>query len=329
MTDFTAIPRTVVDAALENNEKAVLTRVEQAYRAHAAGWTVNPDSHFLRFPAKPDSRIIALPAFIDGDEPVVGIKWISSFPANHRRGLDRASAVLILNDYETGYPVAVLESAAISAARTAASAALACDRLDGAAASTVGVVGCGVIARATLRFLAEVGVPMTGVTAFDLDRSAATGLAAAIEGRGARTSVAASIDEALTADVVVLTTTAGTPHIGPDQALRPGQIILHLSLRDLAPELLLRANNVVDDIDHCLKANTSPHLAEQLTGNRDFISGDMAALLDGSVTLDPGRPTVFSPFGMGILDLAVGAFVLEDARRHGRATVLPDFFAGA
>jgi ornithine cyclodeaminase len=49
-------------------------------------------------------------------------------------------------------------------------------------------------------------------------------------------------------------------------------VVLHISLRDLAPEILLASANIVDDIEHCLKANTSPHLTEQLIGNRDFCS---------------------------------------------------------
>lgn len=323
MTDFAVVSRFVVDEVLDGREDAVLDRVRDAYLAHAAGRTVNPDSYFLRFPDKPDSRIIALPAFVDGDEPTVGIKWISSFPGNRSVGLPRASAVLVLNDYRTGVPVAVLECARISSARTAASAALACDLLGGRAAGSVGVVGCGVISRETLGFLAHVGVSMDDVRCHDTDPAAAKRFAAGL-GQGVAAS-AATADEALDADVVVLATTALTPHIGPERRFRAGQIVLHLSLRDLAPEVLLAADNVVDDVDHCLKANTSPHLVEQLTGNRDFVNGDMAALLQGRVVLDPERPKIFSPFGMGVLDLALGSFVLAEARRDGRLTVVPDF----
>src|SRR5215213_3164021 len=103
--------------------------VEATYRVHAEGDSVNPPSYFLRFPDRPTARIIALPASIGGSVRVDGLKWVSSFPENVASGIPRASAVLILNDHDTGYPIACLESSIISATRTAASAALAADWL--------------------------------------------------------------------------------------------------------------------------------------------------------------------------------------------------------
>lgn len=127
----------------------------ETYLSHAAGDSVNPDSYFLRFPEKPDSRIIALPAYLGGRHNTVGIKWIGSFPANITRGIPRASAVLVLNDYSTGYPFALLEESQISAARTAVSAVRAAEVLTGGrAARRLVVVGAGTIARNILEFLA-------------------------------------------------------------------------------------------------------------------------------------------------------------------------------
>jgi ornithine cyclodeaminase/alanine dehydrogenase-like protein (mu-crystallin family) len=102
--------------------------------------------------------------------------------------------------------------------------------------------------------------------------------------------------------------------------------VLHVSLRDLAPEILLASANVVDDVEHCLKANTSPHLAEQLTGNRDFLLGTLDDLMAGRVTVPKDRPVVFSPFGLGVLDLAVGKYVYDEVARSGELQVIDEFF---
>src|SRR3954453_15102679 len=148
---FYVVPGTAVKRAIDKDRQAIFDSVETAYRLHGAGNTINPDSYFLRYPDRPSSRIIALPAHIGGDIQKSGIKWISRFPENNAGNLARASAVLILNDGATGYPVACIEAALISATRTAASAALAAERiarepLEG----NIGVIGTGVIARTTI-----------------------------------------------------------------------------------------------------------------------------------------------------------------------------------
>lgn len=99
-----------------------------------------------------------------------------------------------------------------------------------------------------------------------------------------------------------------------------------MSLRDLAPEILLESANFVDDIEHCLKADTSPHLAEQLTGGRDFIDGTLDDVLTGRVDVPGDRTVVFSPFGLGVLDLAVGRYVHDEVARRGHLHVVDGFF---
>ena len=112
-----------VERVLRGRQKQIVDLVEATYRRHSAGDSVNPPSYFLRFPDRPSDRIIALPASIGGKLRVDGLKWISSFPENVAAGMPRASAVLILNDHQNGYPFACLESSIISATRTAALAA--------------------------------------------------------------------------------------------------------------------------------------------------------------------------------------------------------------
>ena len=87
-----------------------------------------------------------------------------------------------------------------------------------------------------------------------------------------------------------------------------------------------QSHNVVDDIEHVMKANTSPHLAEQKTGDRDFVTGTLADIINGRRSVDRTRPVIFSPFGLGILDLALGKWVYDEAVAAGQDVRLSDFF---
>ncbi|HEX4362520.1 MAG TPA: 2,3-diaminopropionate biosynthesis protein SbnB [Pseudonocardia sp.] len=328
---FAVISGAQVQRALAGHEKQLVELVERTYRVHADGDSVNPPSYFLRFPDRPSSRIIALPASLGGTSRVDGLKWISSFPGNVAGGLPRASAVLILNDHDTGYPFACLESSIISATRTAASAALAADRLSlGRPRPTrIGFVGTGLIARYIHTFLTGTGWSFDEVGVHDLAADSATGFADYLRRSGAtgRITVHDGAQQLIRgSDLVVFATAAGRPHVHEVGWFGHNPLVLHVSLRDLAPEILLASCNIVDDVEHCLKADTSPHLAEQLTGRRDFLAGTLADVIAGRVQVPADRPVVFSPFGLGVLDLAVGKYVYDEVLRSDELHVVDGFF---
>ncbi|GAB1646567.1 2,3-diaminopropionate biosynthesis protein SbnB [Krasilnikovia sp. MM14-A1259] len=328
---FAVIGGDSVQEILRDRHQDVVSVVEQAYLLHDDGATVNPPSYFLRFPDRPTSRIIALPASLGGTTGVDGLKWISSFPGNIGTGLPRASAVLILNDPATGYPYACLESSVISATRTAASAALAATRMHGTGARPrrVTFFGTGLINRYIHTFLRRTGWEFDQVGVFDTAPEYASAFVGYLRdsGDGDHTVVYDSAEAAIReADLVVFATTAGTPHVHDTSWFAHNPTVLHVSLRDLSPEIILASTNIVDDVEHCLKADTSPHLAEQRTGSRDFIAGVLADVLRGRLTPPTDRPLIFSPFGLGVLDLAVGQFVYDEAIARGLATTVPGFF---
>jgi 2,3-diaminopropionate biosynthesis protein SbnB len=305
--------------------------VRDAYLAHARGQSVNPDSYFLRFPEKPDCRIIALPAYLGDGFDVAGLKWIASYPGNIERGFPRASAVLILNSYDTGYPFAILESSIISAARTAASAVLAAYWLSGQSrrAHSLGIVGTGFIARYVYEFLVDTGWTIDEVRLHDrspLESEKFRNTACRLEQHRAVTVVQDVAELVRASDLVLFTTVAATPHITDPALFEHNPLVLHLSLRDLAPEILLESQNVVDDVEHVMKANTSPHLAEQKMGNRGFVTGTLADIMTGQRSVNRSRPIIFSPFGLGILDLAVGNWVYDEAVAAGQDLRLSNFF---
>jgi len=328
---FAVIPGRHVERALRGRQKEIVELVEATYRRHSAGDSVNPPSYFLRFPDRPSARIIALPASIGGPLRVDGLKWISSFPENVAAGLPRASAVLILNDHDNGYPFACLESSIISATRTAALAASAADWLSRGRCRPVraGFVGAGLIARYIHNFLAATGWSFDEVGVHDLSANSAAGFREYLESSGTveRITVHDRAEQLIrSSDLVIFATVAGQPHVSDLSRFEHNPLVLHVSLRDLAPEILLASTNIVDDVEHCLKADTSPHLAEQLTGSRDFLAGTLDDVMAGRVTVPADRTAVFSPFGLGVLDLAVGKYVYDEVVRSGELHVIDGFF---
>lgn len=326
--EFYIVPGVFIAEILSCQQNMIVDLVRDTYLRHHSGLTINPDSYFLRFDDKPNARIIALPAAIKGDAAVAGIKWIASYPDNVNVNLQRASATLVLNDYETGYPIALLEASQISAARTAASCVLAADVLTGGRQMRcLAVIGAGLIARTIVDYLRAGAWIVEELVVHALSAEDAEHLAAIASGFCPKVRVADNASDAIrSASHVVLATTAPAPYIHDPGLLTPGQIVLNISLRDLAPELLLGAYNVFDDIEHCMKASTSPHLAEQLTGGRAFVHGVLAEVINETLSVDHSKPIVFSPFGLGVLDIAVGKYLLSIARELERAIKIAGFF---
>lgn len=97
----------------------LLLQIETAVAAMDEGDCAQPLKPYLRY-RHPRNRIIAMPAYVGGTIGAAGLKWIASFPGNSEAGLPRAHSVTVLNDADTGRPVAIINSARISAIRTAA-----------------------------------------------------------------------------------------------------------------------------------------------------------------------------------------------------------------
>lgn len=322
-----------VQEILRNRELTLIELVGTAYTLHDEGATAVPHSTFLFFPNEPRNRIIGLPAYVGGSSPAAGMKWIASWPGNIHHGLPRANAAILLNGLGTGAPTALLEGSVISAKRTAASAALAARLLvRDPTPSGVTLIGCGVINLEVLRFLVAALPTLAGVTLFDSDpeRAAAFARQCARVVPTVHVTLAGDIGRAVAAhDLISVATTAAEPHLDLGPA-RPGALVLHVSLRDLSPAAILASQNVVDDADHVCRERTSLHLTEQQVGHRDFIDAPIGQILSGNggFRRDPNRTLIFSPFGLGALDIALAEFVRAAAVERGLGIRVDDFLPG-
>jgi ornithine cyclodeaminase/alanine dehydrogenase-like protein (mu-crystallin family) len=140
-----------------------LDLVEQTYRALAAGRVELPPKPGVH-PRK-DSFIHAMPAYLQ-DEDVVALKWVAGYPANKERGLPYITGLIILNDPETGLPLAILDGAEITAARTAAASGVCVRRFAPDGWRRAAILGCGEQGRFHARLLATLN-PDVHIRAYD------------------------------------------------------------------------------------------------------------------------------------------------------------------
>jgi ornithine cyclodeaminase len=305
--------------------------LRRALTAHAEGRTVQPLKPYLRADATNGhiaDRIIAMPAHIS--EPgVSGLKWIGSKHDNPAvAGLERASAVIVLNDPETNYPIGILEGSLISAWRTAGVTCLAAEHLARAGFTDVGLVGCGVIGRTQVTALLEQFPEIATVHLYDARPEAARELAVRIGAQDGAVTVriAASAEEAVRAgDVVVPCTLTDRPYI-PLAWLRPGALVCNVSIMDVHKDVFLGADKVVvDDWD---QSNREKKLINQLVLDGSFSREQLHAELGEIVSgRRPGREhddeiILLNPMGIAVEDIACAAELYLRAKREGVGTWL-------
>ena len=144
--------------------KEIVSAVEQAFREKGEGHAEVPPKPGIH-PA-PDAFIHAMPAYLPRLR-AAGIKWVSGYPDNYKRGLPYISGLVILNDPETGFPIAVMDGAWITAKRTGAATAVAAKHLARNDSRILGILGLGVQGRSNLEALHEVLPSIEIVRAYD------------------------------------------------------------------------------------------------------------------------------------------------------------------
>ena len=293
-------------------ERAV-DAVRDAFVAYARGeWTMPPKVYVPAYPAG-DFRAMAA---LGGGHAL--LKWVTSFPGNPSRGLPTVTGLVLLSNASNGTLVAVLDAAAVTAVRTGAAAVLAAEVLGRSDAGAAAVIGAGVNGRAAARTFRARG---RDVLLWDVDAARAEAAAAQV---GA--SVAASREEALSADLLV-TVTPGREIVFDVGSLRPGQ---HASLMgadgpgkaEIAVGELARVRVFCDDWIQASHNGDLVHAVEAGVLGREDVT-ELGAVLAG---LAPGRQspadiTVFDSTGLAIQDLAVALAALDRVDDLSLATI--------
>lgn len=306
--------------------------LSRALELHSTGDIVQPLKPYLRVDEQNGhiaDRIIAMPAHVGGEQPISGIKWIGSKHDNpQQRGMERASALIVLNDPTTNYPIAIMEGSLISGMRTAAVTVLAAKYLAREGFTTVACMGSGIIASMQLQSLLEQFPAIETIHLFDLNREASERLAAQLTAKHPQLEVIVSPDaeSAVRAgDLVVTCTVTDKPYI-PFDWLKRGAFVSNISIMDVHKEVFLKADKVVvDDWDQC---NREKKVINQLvlegTFSREKLHAELGDILTGR---RPGRESeaeiiLLNPMGLAIEDIASAHEVYNRAVQVGAGTRL-------
>lgn len=311
----------------------VIQRVELALSLLESGDVVDPPKSVLRWSEDPEvestrGRVNFLSAYLGGDIDSVGMKWVGSFPANRDHGLPRATALIILNDPRTGVPIALLEGAVISAARTGAMTGVAARYLARPDTSTVGIIGTGVQARTQLLALCAVLDNLSEVKVYNRTRETAGRFASEMQERtGRRITIVDTPEQAVRGlDLALVATTAHQP-LMQGAWLAPGMLSVQFSGHECDFEVIRRADKIVCDQWETVKhrgITTPAVMHRQGLLDDSAIHADLQQIVAGT---KPGRETRdelihFAAIGLGVNDVAVASMVYETAKSMGLGTEL-------
>jgi 2,3-diaminopropionate biosynthesis protein SbnB len=306
--------------------------IKEGLALHARGDFAQPLKPYLRWRGADHiaDRIIAMPCYVGGEHPIAGLKWIGSRQHNPSRfGKERASAVIVLNDAETNYPVAIMEGGLISGMRTAAITAVATRHLARDDFAEVACIGCGPIARMQMQTLLEQFAQIRRVHLFDLSRDAMRGFSHALVERFPHIvcEETSSAEQAVrSGDVVVTCTVADAPYLH-HAWLKRGTFVCNVSIMDVHKEVYELADKViVDDWD---QSNREKKIINQLVLEGRFSRERLHAELGEIVTGErPGRENrdeiiLLNPMGMALDDMVCARHFYRLAEQRGVGTRLP------
>ncbi|MFD0589592.1 2,3-diaminopropionate biosynthesis protein SbnB [Paenibacillus sp. GCM10027627] len=289
---------------------------EEAAALIGKGDYVQPLKPYLRF-RNEQNRIIAMPAYVGGDFHAAGLKWIASFPGNLNRGLPRAHSVTILNDADTGQPSAILNTATVSAARTAAVSGLMIRHWLAAHQAPknelrIGIIGMGPIGRFHFDMCKVLyGDVISRISLYDL-RGVELDEESDERWIG-RIRIADNWEELYNNSDVIITCTVSDNryiHLPPPE----GALLLDVSLRDYRLEAIRSIKTiVVDSWTEVCRENTDIELLHRENGLQEEQAVTLAhVVLNKKLKGKAGQePILFCPMGMAAFDIAVADWYVK------------------
>ena len=199
--------------------------------------------------AGPDRRFMAMPAYVGGRFHVCGNKWYGSNIENQKKGLPRSILTVMLNDPDTGAPLALMSANLLSSIRTGAIPGVATKYLQRKGASVLGIIGTGVISRSCILAIRETMTDLAEVRAYDLFPEKSAKFAEEMGKEiGVKITPVATMQEAVEGcDVVSVAASGLKPVEIADEWIKPGAVIVCTGAAMFSKEALLKHNVVFDN----------------------------------------------------------------------------------
>ena len=300
----------------------IIDLLEIAFREKGKHQTEMPPKPGIH-PGGGDNFIHAMPAYIPAMK-AAGIKWVSGFPNNLKLGVPYITGLLILNDAETGLPMAVMDCVWLTGMRTGAATALSARYLARPDSSVVGILGCGVQGRTNLEGL-KVLFPIERVRAFDVDAEKARGYADEMQKRFEVDVEVVTTPEAAVSgsDIIV---TAGPIMKKPHATIQAGWMTAgsFASLVDFdsywhSDAMKATAKFCTDDTPQMRHYQTMGYFKDI-----PEIHADLGELVMGKKQgrETPEELTMTANLGLAIEDMAVAPLIVNKAKEKGVGTWL-------
>jgi ornithine cyclodeaminase/alanine dehydrogenase len=295
---------------------------EAVLREHGLKCYENPPKPGVH--PQPEAFIHAMPGYLPGMK-AAGLKWVSGYSGNFKYGLPNIMGLMILNDPDTGRPLAVMDCSWITQIRTAAVSAIAAKYLAIGEAQIIGIVGAGIQGRAHALALKEVLPKIAILKIFDIDDGALAQFVAAMHKKlPFRVEKADSAKGAIQeADVIVTATAKLTQPIFKKKWVRAGALILPVHTGGWEKDTPGRVDKfVVDDWDQFKLAQAK---ASGYYKSLPALYAELGQIVAG---LKPGRESadeciIDHNYGLAIQDVALAQAIYLRAIDEGMGTVLP------
>lgn len=296
--------------------------IEDVYHTHFEGDFIIPMTEYLKYKDRPTyDRIVVLLGYLGGRFNVSGIKEIASSTSNFKKGFERASGIIILNDPDTQRPYAIMEGAQISAVRTVAVSSVAIKYFAPDNMNKVSIIGCGYLAKIHLKMLKQLYFDRIGeLCVFDNDESKRVEFCDDAKELGFKIKQATSAEQCIReSDVILPCTTSEEPYI-ESAWIKQGSLYCAVSLLD--PKLNVLEDSdyiIVDDEKNCKHEGRPLQLLEKngrLDSSKLFSIGEiLSKKID--IRSDKKAKIFFNPMGLILMDLALAARCYEIAIEKG------------